>query len=548
MSFRQFGGLNYAARNNIVSSNYNTSNNLLVTQNVGQPNSFINFQSDISGNVRFYGQFDLSGNLNVSGNITSNEIFITGPVIDVANSVVPKSYVDAIGSGLKPKTACECATTTTISGTYVTPNEFTGVGSPLIIDGYSVQNNNRVLVKNQGTLDTSLGGYISVQNGIYTYSSSGGGTLTRSTDMAAGSSVSQALIPVQFGTQNSTSTWFQALGSSQNQRIVGIDTLEFVLYIDLNINLGQGLNAKSLSGKTYINVDSSLNFINYLDSKNGVINATGNLALGTNSTNTIIGPTGGNPIQAQSIIQAQKGITGGTGSFENITVSRHSTLTGLLTANGGITGGTGSFSNIIASGTSTLTGLLTANGGITSSTGTFSSGISTNTGTFTGLLTASGGITSSTGTFSSGISTNTGTFTGLLTASGGITSSTGTFSSGISTNTGTFSNINASGTVSANSFNTQSDYRIKENIKILNESHNVDNLIPITYFNKKTEKQDIGLLAHELQEQFPCLVTGEKDAEEFQTVNYSGLIPILIKEIQEVKKEIKLLKDNILQG
>ena len=492
MSFRQFGGLNYAARNNIVSSNYNTSNNLLVTQNVGQPNSFINFQSDISGNVRFYGQFDLSGNLNVSGNITSNEIFITGPVIDVANSVVPKSYVDAIGSGLKPKTACECATTTTISGTYVTPNEFTGVGSPLIIDGYSVQNNNRVLVKNQGTLDTSLGGYISVQNGIYTYSSSGGGTLTRSTDMAAGSSVSQALIPVQFGTQNSTSTWFQALGSSQNQRIVGIDTLEFVLYIDLNINLGQGLNAKSLSGKTYINVDSSLNFINYLDSKNGVINATGNLALGTNSTNTIIGPTGGNPIQAQSIIQAQKGITGATGSFENITVSRHSTLTGLLTANGGITGGTGSFSNIIASGTSTLTGLLTANGG--------------------------------------------------------ITSSTCTFSSGISTNTGTFSNINASGTVSANSFNTQSDYRIKENIKILNESHNVDNLIPITYFNKKTEKQDIGLLAHELQEQFPCLVTGEKDAEEFQTVNYSGLIPILIKEIQEVKKEIKLLKDNILQG
>jgi hypothetical protein len=518
MSFRQFGGLNYAARNNIVSSNYNTSNNLLVTQNVGQPNSFINFQSDISGNISFYGQFDLSGNLNVGGNITSNEIFITGPVIDVANSVVPKSYVDAIGSGLKPKTACECATTTAISGTYVSPNQFTGVGSSLIIDGYSVQNNNRVLVKNQGTLDTSLGGYISVQNGIYTYSSSGGGTLTRSTDMAAGSSVSQALVPVQFGAQNSTSTWFQALGSSQNQQIVGTDNLEFVLYIDLNINLGQGLNAKSLSGKTYINVDSSLNFINYLDSKNDVINATGNLALGTNSTNTIIGPTGGNPIQAQSIIQAQKGITGATGSFSNIIASGTSTLTGLLTANGGITSSTGTFSS-----------------GISTTTGTFSSGISTNTGTFTGLLTANGGITTTTGTFSSGISTNTGTLSGLLTANGGIT-----------TTTGTFSNINASGTVSANSFNTPSDYRIKENIKILNESHNVDNLIPITYFNKKTEKQDIGLLAHQLQEQFPCLVTGEKDAQEFQTVNYSGLIPILIKEIQEVKKEIKLLKDNIL--
>ena len=48
MSFRKFGGLQYAAKHNIVSSNYNTSNNLLVTEKVGQqPNSNINFESDI---------------------------------------------------------------------------------------------------------------------------------------------------------------------------------------------------------------------------------------------------------------------------------------------------------------------------------------------------------------------------------------------------------------------------------------------------------------------------------------------------------------------
>jgi len=106
-------------------------------------------------------------------------------------------------------------------------------------------------------------------------------------------------------------------------------------------------------------------------------------------------------------------------------------------------------------------------------------------------------------------------------------------------------NGNFTGNVSASSFSTPSDYRIKDNIQILNDSHIVDNLRPITYFNKKTEKQDIGLLAHELQEHFPCLVFGEKDDEEFQTVNYTGLIPILIKEIQELKKEIKLLKEKI---
>ena len=51
MSFRRYGGIQYSAKHNIASSFYNTSNNLLVTENVGQPNSYINFESDISGTV-----------------------------------------------------------------------------------------------------------------------------------------------------------------------------------------------------------------------------------------------------------------------------------------------------------------------------------------------------------------------------------------------------------------------------------------------------------------------------------------------------------------
>ena len=90
MSFRQFGGLQFASKHNAVSSYYNTSNNLLVTQNVGQSNSYINFLSDISGNIRVYGNFDLSGNM------TANEFYISGPLSTAPNSVVPKSYVDKI--------------------------------------------------------------------------------------------------------------------------------------------------------------------------------------------------------------------------------------------------------------------------------------------------------------------------------------------------------------------------------------------------------------------------------------------------------------------
>ena len=69
MSFRQYGGINYAAKNNVVKNNYANVNNLSVMTKVGQPNTYINFESDISGNILVYGDFDLSGNLHVAGDI-----------------------------------------------------------------------------------------------------------------------------------------------------------------------------------------------------------------------------------------------------------------------------------------------------------------------------------------------------------------------------------------------------------------------------------------------------------------------------------------------
>ena len=100
-----------------------------------------------------------------------------------------------------------------------------------------------------------------------------------------------------------------------------------------------------------------------------------------------------------------------------------------------------------------------------------------------------------------------------------------------------------SGSVTAASFNPSSDYRIKENVETLDENYIVDELIPVTYKNIKTNKQDIGLIAHELQEVFPELVNGVKDGEELQTVNYMGLIPVLIKEIKELKQRVSILEN-----
>ena len=102
---------------------------------------------------------------------------------------------------------------------------------------------------------------------------------------------------------------------------------------------------------------------------------------------------------------------------------------------------------------------------------------------------------------------------------------------------------------------TKSDYRLKTNVEDLQEVYNVDNLRPVMY-NINSSKE-IGLIAHEIQEYYPFLVSGVKDGKEMQTVNYNGLIGVLIKEIQLLKSvvreqselvreqgnEIKLLKD-----
>jgi hypothetical protein len=55
----------------------------------------------------------------------------------------------------------------------------------------------------------------------------------------------------------------------------------------------------------------------------------------------------------------------------------------------------------------------------------------------------------------------------------------------------------------------------------------------------------MGVIAHELQEHFPALVFGEKDGEINQSVNYNGLVALLIKEVQDLKKEIKEMKSNM---
>jgi hypothetical protein len=107
-----------------------------------------------------------------------------------------------------------------------------------------------------------------------------------------------------------------------------------------------------------------------------------------------------------------------------------------------------------------------------------------------------------------------------------------------------FVGYECNGIIKASSFNATSDYRIKSNIKQLSKTKTVDLLNPIEY-DLSGGKHDMGFIAHEVQEIFPFLVEGEKDGKDMQSINYNGFIALLVKEVQDLKKENQSLKDRL---
>ena len=97
---------------------------------------------------------------------------------------------------------------------------------------------------------------------------------------------------------------------------------------------------------------------------------------------------------------------------------------------------------------------------------------------------------------------------------------------------------------SATSYNTSSDYRLKEDLQDFNALDIASKIKMYDFKWKADDSRSYGVMAHELKEVLPQEVTGDKDAEEMQQVDYSKLVPILLKSIQELKAEIDELKKN----
>jgi hypothetical protein len=147
--------------------------------------------------------------------------------------------------------------------------------------------------------------------------------------------------------------------------------------------------------------------------------------------------------------------------------------------------------------------------------------------------------------FFRGLSASSATSTVYIQGTGQATS-TSTGALRVSGGVGIAMNLHVGGEANATSFNASSDYRLKENVQTISgDIYTIDNLRPVSYYLKDSQEPHIGFIAHELQEHVPTAVKGEKDGEIMQSVNYSELIPILVKEIQDLKKEVRQLKERI---
>ena len=101
---------------------------------------------------------------------------------------------------------------------------------------------------------------------------------------------------------------------------------------------------------------------------------------------------------------------------------------------------------------------------------------------------------------------------------------------------------------SATSYNTSSDYRLKENVVDISDGITRVKQLSPKRFNFIVDTDTYSLMASLLMKHkqvVPEAVTGEKDGEEMQGIDQSKLVPLLTAALQEAIGEIETLKQRL---
>ena len=109
--------------------------------------------------------------------------------------------------------------------------------------------------------------------------------------------------------------------------------------------------------------------------------------------------------------------------------------------------------------------------------------------------------------------------------------------------TATGGNLRVSGTTNATKFSTTSDERLKKNIKRIEDPLQVLSNIEGVKFNWiSDESDDVGVIAQDVER---CLPEAVNETNNVKSVNYNGIVGLLVESVKELSKDTQLLRMEI---
>jgi hypothetical protein len=272
-----------------------------------------------------------------------------------------------------------------------------------------------------------------------------------------------------------------------------------------------------------------------------ITNAAGTVKIGIGTTALLVEGnarvTGILTVGSSSI--TLNGITDTINVGTGLTLSSSGIVAGVITATsfvGSISGTATSTTNIPnLSGDITSVNTVTTLATVNANVGTFGNGtaIPSITVNAKGLITGVTTTAVSSGTaITDDTSTNASRFLTFTSATSGSISAANVSSTKLTFNPST-------GLLTVVDINSTSDLNLKENIKTIENSLNtLSQLRGVSFDWKETGRSSYGVIAQELEEILPDLVKNG----EVKSVNYNGLIGVLIEAVKELSEEVKELK------